>query len=250
MPAGYLQVDKTGAIKDENNREIILRGINLDGGSKLPVQQTSFFEKVDDSYWDGDNISFVNRPFLLEDAPTHFAKLKSYGFNTIRYVFTWEALEHKGPGIYDDEFIDFTIKVLKILDEFGFYVFMDPHQDNVRIPDTIFPNQFLTVFYRNSGRDTVEEAEPHYGPITQWAWIREHLRLHKPVWFRVITKTLKVIQRCFGQQITPDWPVRQLSLCLMQASILPPMPLSTARISSFIYKIIYLMHCLISIVGS
>ena len=50
MPAGYLQVDKTGAIKDENNREIILRGINLDGGSKLPVQQTSFFEKVDDSY--------------------------------------------------------------------------------------------------------------------------------------------------------------------------------------------------------
>lgn len=131
MPAACLKVDSLGELRDEANRTVTLRGINLDGGSKMPTQKPNFFERVDEAYWDGDNVSFVNRPFLLEDAHFHFSKLKSYGFNTIRYVFTWEALEHKGPGIYDDEYIDFTIKVLKLLDEYGFYVFMDPHQDNV-----------------------------------------------------------------------------------------------------------------------
>lgn len=130
MPAACLEVDH-GVLKDEYGRTVILRGINLDGGSKAPVQAPSTFEPADSTYFDGDNVSFVNRPFTLEEAPEHFERLKAFGFNTIRYLFTWEALEHKGPGIYDDEFIDFTIKMLKLLDNYGFYVFMDPHQDNV-----------------------------------------------------------------------------------------------------------------------
>lgn len=131
MPAACLEVDTYGTIRDEHKRSVILRGINLDAGAKLPVQSETTFEPPNKEYWDGDNVSFTQRPFSLSDAPEHFERLKSFGFNTIRYVFTWEALEHAGPGIYDDEFISFTIEMLKLLDKYDFYVFMDPHQDTV-----------------------------------------------------------------------------------------------------------------------
>lgn len=198
MPTACLEVDSFGVLKDGNNRTVTLRGINLDGGSKLPVQQTSFFDPVDESYWDGDNVSFVNRPFLLEDAPKHFAKLKSYGFNTIRYVFTWEALEHKGPGIYDDEYIDFAIKVLKLLDEFDFYVFMDPHQDNVSISQ--YCNFIELIGY--SGLDTAEGAEPPYGHTMPWVWSLRLLRLQRHALYRVTMRIQRNIRKCFGLPIT------------------------------------------------
>jgi hypothetical protein len=42
---------------------------------------------------------------------------------------TWEALEHAGPGQYDTEFLEYIEELLKIAGEYGFYVFIDPHQD-------------------------------------------------------------------------------------------------------------------------
>jgi hypothetical protein len=73
----------------------------------------------------------VNRPFSLDDAATHFTRLRAWGYNTIRYVFTWEAIEHAGPGKYDEAWIDHTISILRKAKEYGFYIFMDPHQDVV-----------------------------------------------------------------------------------------------------------------------
>ncbi|RDA91289.1 hypothetical protein CP533_6322 [Ophiocordyceps camponoti-saundersi (nom. inval.)] len=108
--------------------QVVLRGINVAGDSKLPSEPSQpSYEPRD--FFDGDKVSFHQRPFTKEDAPTHFARIKRYGFNTIRYVFTWEAIEAAGPGKYDEAFIQHTIDVLRVAKSYGFFVFMDPHQD-------------------------------------------------------------------------------------------------------------------------
>lgn len=117
--------------KDPQNREVALRGINVAGEAKYPASP-DMPTYISDKFFDADEVSFVNRPFPLEDAHKHFSKLRKWGYNTIRYVFTWEAIEHAGPGIYDDEWIAFTIEVLRIAKQYDFYIFMDPHQDVVR----------------------------------------------------------------------------------------------------------------------
>lgn len=129
MPKYSLELDYYGTLRDSDNRAVLLRGINLDGGGKAPIQFPNTFKQATDAFYDADNVSFINRPFTLEEAPVHLKRIKKIGFNTIRYLFTWEALEHAGPGKYDNDFIDFTIKLLKLIDEYGFYVFLDPHQD-------------------------------------------------------------------------------------------------------------------------
>lgn len=97
MSKKLLSIDGIGGFKDSSGRTVVLRGINLDSSAKLPKQQPSTFSHPDSSFWDGDNVSYVNRPFTLEEAPSHLERIKEWGFNTIRYIYTWEALEHKGP---------------------------------------------------------------------------------------------------------------------------------------------------------
>ena len=114
--------------RDAEDREVILHGINVAGDAKFPAvpNQPSH---VAENFFDGDVVSFVNRPFSVEDAHIHFSRLRRWGYTTIRYVFTWEAIEHSGPGKYDDEWISHTISLLRVAKDYGFYVFMDPHQD-------------------------------------------------------------------------------------------------------------------------
>ncbi|KAG8625507.1 hypothetical protein KVT40_007258 [Elsinoe batatas] len=115
-------------LRDKHNREVTLRGINVAGDCKLPYRPDQS-SHVKEGFFDGDSVSFVGRPFPLDEAHTHFSRLRKWGMNTIRYVFTWEALEHAGPGKYDEDFIDFTLEVLRLAKSYGFYIFMDPHQD-------------------------------------------------------------------------------------------------------------------------
>jgi hypothetical protein len=131
MAPRRLRIDGT-KFKDPQNREITLRGINVAGEAKYP-RIPDVPSNVADGFFDADHVSFVGRPFSLDDAHTHFSRLREWGYNTIRYIFTWEAIEHEGPGKYDDEWIAFTIEVLRIAKQYEFYVFMDPHQDVVRI---------------------------------------------------------------------------------------------------------------------
>lgn len=119
-----------GQFKDKYRRYVLLRGINVAGEAKYPTSPEVPSHIVDD-FFDGDNVRFTGRPFRKEDAHIHFSRLKRYGYNTIRYVFTWEAIEAAGPGKYDEEWIQHTIEVLRVAKDYGFYVFMDPHQDVV-----------------------------------------------------------------------------------------------------------------------
>ncbi|RDL31796.1 (Trans)glycosidase [Venustampulla echinocandica] len=117
-----------GFFRDSHGREVTLRGINVAGDAKYPSHphQPSH---IADGFFEGDDVKFHSRPFPREDAHIHFSRLKSWGYNTIRYVFTWEAIESAGPGIYDEEWIQHTIEILRSAREYGFYIFMDPHQD-------------------------------------------------------------------------------------------------------------------------
>lgn len=126
--ASFRLTIEDGQFRDGQGRQVVLRGINVAGDTKLPSKPNQP-SHVGDDFFDGDNVTFHERPFTKQDAPMHFARIKRFGFNTIRYLFTWEAIEAAGPGIYDEEYIKHTIEILRIAKNYGFYVFMDPHQD-------------------------------------------------------------------------------------------------------------------------
>jgi len=114
--------------KDEAGRTLLLRGVNLSGATKVPViPNGATWNKV--GFYDHRAVSFVGRPFPLAEADEHFRRLKAWGFTFLRFLITWEAVEHAGPGIYDQEYLDFLYDVVKKADEHGINIFIDPHQD-------------------------------------------------------------------------------------------------------------------------
>ncbi|KAE8448258.1 hypothetical protein EG329_009689 [Mollisiaceae sp. DMI_Dod_QoI] len=122
-----LTIEK-GHFRDDHGRQVTLRGINVAGDAKYPSNPDQP-SHIPEDFFDGDNVNFHSRPFPKEDAHLHFSRLKRWGYNTIRYVFTWEAIESAGPGVYDEEWIQHTIEILRLARDYGFYIFMDPHQD-------------------------------------------------------------------------------------------------------------------------
>jgi hypothetical protein len=48
---------------------------------------------------------------------------------TIRFLVTWEAIEHDGPGEYDSSYLDYVHAVLSVAAQYGISVYIDPHQD-------------------------------------------------------------------------------------------------------------------------
>ncbi|KAI8807308.1 glycoside hydrolase superfamily [Cladochytrium replicatum] len=124
---GFLQIEGR-YFTDESGRSVWLRGVNLSGNSKLPYNPyTPSHESRD--FFNHRDVSFVNRPFPLEEADEHFLRLRHWGFTFLRFNVAWEAIEHAGPGVYDEEYLDYVIKVLLKAKEHGFRCYIDPHQD-------------------------------------------------------------------------------------------------------------------------
>ena len=101
VPSFYIHAD-SAHFRDTHGRTLLLRGINLASSAKTPQGQPG--AKLD-GFWEhgkDGQVSFVNRVLNLDDgsADEHLARLKSWGFNTLRYIITWEAIEHEGPCVY------------------------------------------------------------------------------------------------------------------------------------------------------
>jgi hypothetical protein len=112
---------------DEDERKVILRGVNLGGDTKVPYPNGGTHIPTDFS--DHRTVSFVGRPFPLSETVEHFTRLKKWGFNCLRLLTTWEAIEHKGPGEFDEAYLEYLTEITKLAGEYGFYIFIDFHQD-------------------------------------------------------------------------------------------------------------------------
>jgi aryl-phospho-beta-D-glucosidase BglC (GH1 family) len=113
-----------GNFKDEFGRTVYFRGINIAGSSKVPFSHNC---KTKTNLC--NDVSFVGRPFSIEDADTHFDRLQKWGFNFVRLIVTWEALEPKRPKQYDWKYISYLKSIIDIANNYGIYVLIDPHQD-------------------------------------------------------------------------------------------------------------------------
>src|SRR5512146_2555241 len=113
---------------DEFGRTLMLRGANLGGSSKVPYRPNGATH-LNEKFFDHRNVSFVGRPFPLEEAGEHFSRLRAWGLTFLRFLVTWEAIEHAGPGIYDEGYLDYLHAVIQKAAEYGITVFIDPHQD-------------------------------------------------------------------------------------------------------------------------
>lgn len=115
-------------LKDDADRRLILRGANLSGSSKVPFQPNGATH-IREGFFDHRQVSFVGRPFPLEQADEHFARLRSWGLTFLRFLVTWEAIEHAGPGLYDMAYLDYLARLVEKANEHGLQLFIDPHQD-------------------------------------------------------------------------------------------------------------------------
>jgi hypothetical protein len=113
---------------DDVGRRLLLRGVNLSGASKVPAKPDGATYRRE-AFFKHRSVSFVGRPFPLEEAGEHFRRLKHWGLTTLRFLVTWEAIEHTGPGIYDEDYLDYLEAVVRKAGEFGLRLFIDPHQD-------------------------------------------------------------------------------------------------------------------------
>lgn len=121
--------------KDEYGRYLFLHGVNLSGSTKLPTTIKP--------------ISYVDKPFPLATADENFRKLRDLGFNFVRLLTTWEAIEPYGPGQYDTAYLDYFAQIVAKANEYGIYCLIDMHQD-------IFSRWLYKFYVDDTGQNALE----------------------------------------------------------------------------------------------
>lgn len=114
-----------------NSSQIIrFRGVNLPAKTPSSPAKLVYTRNSHQLYESKQHVSFINRPFSLEEAPSHFQRLSQHwGFNLIRLSVTWEAAMHECPGCVDTEYLLYLKQLVEMAEGYGLYVIIDPHQD-------------------------------------------------------------------------------------------------------------------------
>ena len=92
-------------IRDDDGRALILHGLNISNAAKVAPDYLSWH--------------------TFED---YERMKKDWGFNVVRYLIFWSAVEPE-PGIYDDDFLDSVAERVDWARELGLHVIIDMHQD-------------------------------------------------------------------------------------------------------------------------
>lgn len=100
--AGPIRV-ANGRFVDADGRPVVLRGLNVSGSSKV-------------------------KPYLPWQGPEHFARMKEWGCNCVRFLVLWAGVEPE-PGRYDDAYLDAVRQRLDWAAAANLYVILDMHQD-------------------------------------------------------------------------------------------------------------------------
>lgn len=92
MPLTPLHTESTYFI-DSHGRQIILRGLNLGGDSKVPWPDGGTQHVTD--FADHRDVSFVGRPFLLSEADQHFNRFdEANAAHVMQHRFDYESDSH------------------------------------------------------------------------------------------------------------------------------------------------------------
>lgn len=91
-------------VRDPDNRALIMRGVNLSGSQKVA-------------------------PYLDDKTPADYTRLRAdWGFNAIRFVMTWSAVEPQ-DGVFDDAYLAQVAERLQWAHDAGLYAVLDMHED-------------------------------------------------------------------------------------------------------------------------
>ena len=132
---GFLHVGAVGGpaalpqITDEQGRQILLRGVNVNGlGDYFRPSLEPFYPNDPAAFADGACPSTDVNVRAVMVCALDFAQMRPLGFNSIRLAISWSLLEPT-PGRIDSVYLDRIAQVVDWARAQGIYVVIDAHQD-------------------------------------------------------------------------------------------------------------------------